>query len=287
MKEALRVAFVTPEISPFAKSGKVADFAAVLPKFLFAAGVGISLVVPRYRTPEVDLLEPISIPPDLAVPMGADKVKASVFGAERGGYRIFFIDHPRYFLRDQIYGPANGEYLDNDERFIFFDRAALELLRRMDPPVDIIHCHDWPAALVPVFLQTHYREEASFQRTASVLTIHNASDQGEFPPESLSWTGLNWDIFNRPKLALNGRFNFLKAGIAHSDVVSVTNAAQERALLDPKHSHGLSELLRNRGASFIRVGGGENLGSWEDVAREYIELYERALLAKRGGRSGG
>jgi starch synthase len=283
MIRRLRVVFVTPEVSPFAGSGKLAEFSAVLPERLMDLGVDISLVVPKYRTPEGGLLETAPVPPPLSVPMDGERVKANVFSAERGGAQIYLIDHPKYFLRDRIYGPAGASYLDNDERFIFFSRAVTELLLTFDPPVDVIHCHDWPTALVPVFLKTHYREAPALRRTATVLTLHSAAEQGQFPPESLAWTGLNWNFFNHGQLALNGKFNFLKAGIAYSDLVNATGAAHERSLLSEKHGHGLDGILRHRGEAFTSVPSGADHDSWDGTARGYVALYEKALEFKRGG----
>jgi starch synthase len=283
MTPKLRVAFVTPEVSPFCRSSKLADFSAALPRRLAAHGVDVLLVVPKYGTPESGLLETAPALLSLSVPMDGDRVRAGVFAAQRDGTRIRLIDHPKYFLRDKIYGPAGANYLDNDERFIFFSRAVTELLLTFDPPLDVVHCQDWPTALVPVFLKTHYRDAPALRRTATVLTLHSPAEQGHFPPESLAWTGLNWDFFNRSQLGLNGQFNFLKAGIAYADVVSVTGPAQERALLSEKHGHGLDGILRRRGESFASVPSGTDDDSWDAAARGYIELYERALEIKRGG----
>lgn len=286
MAERLRVAIVTPEVSPFAKAGRLGDFAAGLARRLAVLGADVSLVVPKYRTPEGQLLSSDPVPPPLGVPMDGGLVKASLFAAEDAGVRIYLIDHPKYFLRDKIYGPAGANYLDNDERFIFFSRAAAELLLTFDPPVDIVHCQDWPTALLPVFLKTHYRETSALGRAATILTIHSPADQGEFPPESLAWTGLNWDFFNRGRLDLDGKFNFLKAGIAYSDLVSVAAPADEGALLSETDGGGLGRILRSLGPALVSAPGCGGDGSWDEAARGYIELYAKALESRRGGEHG-
>jgi starch synthase len=286
MSEKLRVAFVTPEFAPYARSGQLADFSAVLPRRLVGLGVDVSLIVPKYRTLEGELLQAEPVPQPLSVPMDGDRVKAGVFAAEDAGLKIFLVDHARYFLRDRIYGPAGAGYLDNDERFVFFSRAVTELLLVFDPPVDIVHCHDWPTALVPVFLKTHYRDAPALKRAGTLLTLHTSADQGEFPPESLAWTGLNWDFFSRGQLTLNGKFNFLKAGIVYSDLVNATNPAHERALRSEEHGHGLDGILRRRGDAFTCVQSGTDPGSWDEAAKGYIRLYEKAMEFKRGGEFG-
>lgn len=260
MAERLRVALVTPEVSPFAGAGRVADYAAGLARRLAARGADVSLIVPKYGTPEGQLLSSVLVQPPLGVPLDGGLVKAGVFAAEEAGVSIYLIDHPRYFLRDKIYGSAGASYLDNDERFVFFSRAAAELLQTFDPPVDVVHCQDWPTALVPVFLKTHYRTSPALGRAATVLTIHTPGEQGEFPPESLAWTGLNWDFFDRRPLDLNGKFNFLKAGMAYSDIVD--------------------------DAAPTAVPGGEDEKSWQETADACVGLYAKALDLKRGGSCG-
>ncbi len=278
----MRVVFVTPEIPPFVRSGRLAELSASLPQRLAGLGVDISVVVPRYRTPEGGLLEAAPAPFSLSVPMNDGAVKAVVFTAERAEVPVYLIDKPKYFLRDKVYGPEGAGYLDNDERFIFFSRAVTELLQKFSPPADVIHCHDWPTALVPVFLKTHYRESAALNRAATLLTIHTAAEQGEFPPESLAWTGLNWDFFNHGRLGLNGRFNFLKAGIAYSDLVNAGGASLGRELLTEDGGHGLDVVLRMRGGAFAGLPDGRDGGSWEEAAKGYVELYKKALKIKRG-----
>ena len=166
--------------------------------------------------------------PDLTVPLGEGKARGRVYRSELGKHDMYFIDSPKYFWREAIYGTGKGEYLDNDERFIFFSRAVLEYLLKAKMPLDVIHCNNWPTALIPVFLNTHYAKRSHFKNVATAFTLHNISYQGEFPPESLALTGLNWDYFNSNQLSLNGKFNFLKAGIMYSDVINTVSSSYKR-----------------------------------------------------------
>ena len=270
MRHRMNVAIVTPEALPFAKSGELADFSAALPKYLASLGLNVSLIMPKYRTPEIESLSTQTVLPELPVPLGGERVKAGVSKAERGYFNIYFIDNPKYFLREKIYGPSTGEYLDNDERFIFFSRAVLEFLLKSKLPLDIIHCHNWPSALVPVFLRTHYQNERYFSRVATVFTLHNVAFQGDFPPESLMLTELNWNYFNPRQLSLNGRFNFLKAGIVYADVVNTVSSAYKQEILSRKHSHGLSEILRGRRSDFSSVRSGIDYEVWNPEKDPYL-----------------
>jgi len=286
MTHPLRVLIVSPEAAPFAVVGGLAGAARDLAAALSRQGVAVSLVLPKYRRPEIESLALVPVLSKLSVPLGGDKVKASVLKAETDFGPVFFVDNPKYFCRHEIYGSANEEYLDNDERFTFFDRAVLEFVLKLKLPVDVIHCHDWPTALVPLFLRTHYARKSHFKDTATVLTVHNPALQGKFPPESLAWTGLNWDYFTSDQLALNGRFNFLKAGLIFSDALNVVREDWKKALLSGKAGRGFEGILQRRSEDLSRIPNGSDETTWETAAKEHLELYAKAIVSKRGGQSG-
>jgi starch synthase len=169
MSKKLRVAIVSAEISPFAGSGKLGDFCSVLPARLSSLGIGISLFLPKYATPGIECLEAVPVVTDLQVPVGPEKTRAGIHEVRGDDYSLYLVDHPKYFLRENVYGTATGDYLDNDERFIFFSRAVVEFLRYTGEPPDVVHCQDWPTALVPVLLKTHYGGDPMFRSTAALL----------------------------------------------------------------------------------------------------------------------
>jgi starch synthase len=270
MSHKLSVIYVTAEFSPLAKSGELADVASTLPKYLSSLGMEVSIFMPKYRNPEIESFPKELVRRDIMVPVGGEKVKASVYKSELGKYDIYFVDNPKYFWRDYIYGPGQGEYLDNDERFIFFNRAVLEFLLKAKIQVDIIHCNSWPTALIPVFLRTHYSQKNKFKSSATVFTLHNVAYQGEFPPETLSLTGLNWNYFNPKQLAFNGKFNFLKAGVIFSDVLNTVSSAYKREIQTEKHSFGLHKILKNRRDVFFSIRNGLDYEIWDPATDPYI-----------------
>ena len=231
----MRVIFISAEVAPFAKSGEMADVASALPKYLSYLGMEVSVFMPKYRRPEIESLPKEIVSSDLHVSLGDVKARARVYKSELGKYDIYFIDNPKYFLRENIYGTGRGEYLDNDERFIFFNRAVLEYLLKAKMFADIIHCNNWPTALIPVLLKTQYASQSQLSNVATVFTLHNISYQGEFPPESLAFTGLNWSYFSPSQLSLNGKFNFLKAGILFSDAFNTVSSSYKREILTKKY----------------------------------------------------
>lgn len=282
----MRVLYVSSEASPFAKFGDLADTARALPAALAKLGVEISLVLPKHRRPKIEALTLEIVLPELVVPLGDDRIKASVYKAEIWGYSVYFIESPKYFWRDEIYGSSKEEYLDNDERFTYFSRAVLEFLLKAKLAVDVIHCNDWPTALIPLFLRTHYAQKSQFKDTATVFSLHSTAHQGDFPPESLALTGLNWDYFTPDQLALNGKFNFLKAGLLFSDMFNGVNTAWRHDLSADDSGPGFENILSRRRDFSYTIRNGTDDRTWELAARKYMELYAKALYIKRGGHSG-
>jgi starch synthase len=270
MDESFRVAFVSAEASPYAKLGEMADVAYSLPKHLSSLGMNVMLFIPKYRRPEIDSLPKELICSSLPVPLGDRKIKAQVFKGEQGKYEIYFIDNPKYFWRDHIYGTGRGQYLDNDERFIFFCRAVLEFMLKSDMKLDIIHCNNWPTALIPVFLKTNQICTRRFKDTATVLTLHNIAYQGEFPPDSLLLTGLNWKYFTPKQFSMNGMFNFLKAGVFFSDVINTVSSSYRKEILTRKHGLGLEQLLNLRKGVFFSIRNGIDYEVWNPETDPFI-----------------
>jgi starch synthase len=270
MEKRLRIAFVSAEVAPYAKIGEMADVANSLPKHLASHGLEVSLFMPLYRRPEIDTLPKELVLSNLQVSLGDRKVKARVFKGEKEKNDIYFIDNPKYFWRDQIYGTGTGQYLDNDERFIFFCRAVLEFLLHNKKHIDIIHCNNWPTSLIPVFLKTHFAHKKQFRQTVTVLTLHNIAYQGEFPPDSLLLTGLNLKYFTSQCLSMNGRFNFLKAGIQFADVLNTVSSSYRQEILSRKHGLGLEKILSRRKDVFFSIRNGIDYEVWNPETDPYI-----------------
>ncbi len=270
MNRKLHVIYVSPEVSPFAKSGEMADVASSLPKYLSYLGMNVSVVMPKYRRSEIESLPKELVLRELLVPLGKKKTKAQVYKSELGKYDIYFVDNPQYFWRENIYGTGKGEYLDNDERFIFFSRAVLEFLLKTKMPVDILHCNSWPTALIPVFLKTHYSKKNLLKKIATVFTLHNITYQGEFPPETLTLTGLNWNYFNPNQLSLNGRFNFLKAGVIFSDVLNTVSSNYKKEIEAKRHGFDLGVILERRKDDFFSIRNGVDYEIWNPETDPFI-----------------
>jgi starch synthase len=270
MGQKTRVIYVSAEVSPFAKSGELADVASSLPKYLASFGMDVSVFMPKYRRPEIESLPKELVKTKILIPVGEGKVKAQVYRSELGRYNIYFIENPKYFWRENIYGTGKGEYLDNDERFIFFSRAVLEFLWKTKMPVDVIHCNNWPTALIPVFLKTHYANRSHFKKVATILTLHNIAYQGEFPAEALSLAGLNWNDLSPRPLDFNGKFNFLRTGLLFSDILNTVSYSYRREILTMKHGFGLKDVLNSRKNVFFSIRNGVDYEIWNPETDPYI-----------------
>ena len=266
----MRVIYVSAEVSPYAKSGELADVASSLPRSPSAMGMDIMVFMPKYRLPEIESLSKELVVKSLSVPMGDQSLKARIYKSELGKYDLYLIDNPKYFMRENIYGTGKGDYLDNDERFIFFNRAVMEFLIEKNIQTDIIHCNNWPTALIPLFLKTHYVNKGIFKNVATVFTLHNITYQGEFPPETLTLTGLNWNYFSPMGLSLNGKFNFLKSGIMFADVINTVSSSYKRQILTAKQGFGLEKILKNRRDEFFSIRNGIDYEIWNPQTDPYI-----------------
>jgi starch synthase len=267
----MRVLYAAAEVAPYAKSGEQADVASSLPRNLASLGLDVQVIMPMVRTMEMDSLVKTLLVPGLSVPLGNGRsVKCRIYHADMKGLSLFIVDNPKYFWREKVYGTGKGEYLDNDERYVLFNRAVLEFVRKHLKGVDVIHCNNWPTALIPLFLKTHYAKDPVLGGIKTVLTLHNIAYQGSFPPDSLSLTGLSWTYLTERDIAQDGQLNFLKAGILNADVLSTVSRSYRREILSVSRGFGLRDVLRKRRASLHSIRNGIDYEFWNPEKDGYI-----------------
>jgi len=266
----MKILLVSSEAIPFAKTGGLADVSGALPKALARLGQDVTLILPKYR--QVDerrfRLEKVSL--DLKVPIGQREERAEVYAAEmEPRYRVLLIRKDSYYDREHLYGSPSGDYEDNAERFIFFCRAVLETARVFIP--DVIHCHDWQSALVPVYLKTLYRSDAGLSRVPSVFTIHNIGYQGLFGHYDLPLTNLGWELFTPQALEFYGKLNFLKGGIVFSDAVTTVSPKYMEEIQSPEFGAGLEGVLRERRRDLCGILNGVDYDDWSPAKDPFIQ----------------
>lgn len=237
------ILFVAAEAVPFAKTGGLADVIGSLPRELVKHGNDIRIIMPQYGIIPEHLrarLEPVC---QFEVSVGWRRQYCGINCCNLEGITYYFVDNEYYFKRERLYG-----FYDDAERFAFFNRAVLEALPQIGFMPQIIHCHDWHAAMVPVLLREKYAGRPEYAAIKTVLTIHNLQYQGIFPPAILGdLLDLNEaELMSEHKLEFFGNVNFLKGGIVYSDAVTTVSKSYAEEILGSEYGEKLDGLLRKR-----------------------------------------
>ena len=255
----MKILFVASEGLPYSKTGGLADVVGALPKALVDLGHDVMVLLPRYRANKT---ESVAIRA-LTIPSGGDKLRFPNIaqGASVGGVKYFFVDDPQYFDREQLYGEKGVDYPDNGERFTEFARSAIEFVKRVWMP-DVIHCHDWQSAMVPVLLRTVYAADTSVDKLPVVFTIHNLGYQGLFAKSVLDQTGLPQSLFSTNSLEYYGQVNFLKGALIYADALTTVSRKYAQEIQTPEYGHGLEGVIRNRAKDLTGILNGVDYAAW-------------------------
>ncbi|MBV9672452.1 MAG: glycogen/starch synthase [Verrucomicrobia bacterium] len=228
----------TCEFAPFAKTGDLGDQIRTLALELTRLGHDITIVMPFFRSVREGSFQTKQAEIEFGINLGSKKVTGDVLETIHDGIQTFFIRRDEYYDRSGIYSGEERPYEDNAERFIFFSKAVIELVNRLPRQPEIIHCHDWTSALVPVFV----RERILPFKT--VLTIHDLTQQGSFWSFDFALTNLPGTFFGASGVEFYGRLNFLKGGILFADAVTMPGEADVAQALTPQHGSGLDKVLQ-------------------------------------------
>ncbi len=236
----MKVLFTVSEIKPFIASGGLGDVAGSLPTTLRKRMVGCRVVAPLYSGIKQEYKDKMKFVTNITVPVAWRRQYCGIFEYHQDGIIYYFLDNEYYFKRDSIYG-----HFDDAERFAFFSRAILEILPVIDFKPDIIHCHDWQTALVPVYYSTMYAKNPWYQNIKTVFTIHNIQYQGKYGTELIDEVvGIPADSAHI--LEYDGCVNFMKGAIETADKVTTVSPSYANEILDPWYSHGLDPILAQR-----------------------------------------
>lgn len=250
------------EMEPYAKAGGLADVIGSLPKALAGLGNHVSVLLPGYQR-ALAALRTEAIGEPMSVVAGAREQAFSLrTGIGKSGVPIYFIVHDGFFGRDGFYGEDGRDYPDNRERFIFFCRAAATVLAR-HLPQDVVHSHDWHAALLPILMRADARLRGIFDRTASVFTIHNLAFQGLLPGNSFPLLGLDRAYFSIEFLEFYGQVNLMKGAVVMADAATTVSPTYARETAgDPAAGFGLEGVLGAKGEGFLGILNGADYSAW-------------------------
>ena len=257
----LRVAILSSEAAPFAKVGGLADVSGALTKALRAEDVDSFLIIPLYDQIDRKLSGDQFID-DLEVEWRGGRPRISVWQSDALKAPTYLIDAPHYFARGKIYGET-----DDFERFAFFCRAAIALLKRLGDAPDIVHCNDWPCGFAPVELRARKQHERIFADTKVLFSIHNIAYHGAFDPSNLWWL----DFANyTDDFMLSGAASALKAGIIAADALSTVSPRYAREIQTSEQGYGLEWLLCARSKRLAGITNGVDYEVWNAATDPHI-----------------
>lgn len=269
----MKILFVSPEISPFAKTGGLADVAQALPKALKAAGHDVISVMPKYSGVS-HLGIPMAHVGTMTVETRNGLHGAGICRSENGGVPTLFIENEGYFHRDGMYGRGEWNYPDNLDRFVFFCKAAVEACRCVDFAPDIIHCNDWQTAALPVLFKLvylDYRQDPFFaHRPKVVFSIHNIAYQGLFPEDQWPTLSIPRNYFSND-FEFYGQINLMKSAIIHADAVHTVSETYAWEIQHTEFGFGLQGVLQQRKGSLQGILNGADYSEWSPEKDPYTE----------------
>ncbi len=261
----MKIAEVSPEIIPYAKTGGLADVAGTLPLYLEKFEHEVTMFMPFYKSVKNSDIDIKLVDVTFDVLIGDNEYKVTLWKSIHHGSKnivVYFIQRDEYYDRDALYGTESGDYPDNSERFIFFSRAVIETIKRLDLTIDLIHCHDWQTALIPVYLKTLYSSDNKLSSIKSILTIHNLAYQGMFWHADMTLTGLDMSLFNWQHLEHWGKVNFLKGGIVFADAVTTVSQKYAEEIKTAEFGCGLEDVIREYENKLYGIINGVDYSEW-------------------------
>jgi starch synthase len=275
---SVSILMVGSEALPFSKTGGLADVLGALPLALGELGHRVTLVTPKYRgvrahgtarTIQVSGIGGAVADTPVIEQSLAENVKAVL------------VDRPEFYDRDSLYG-TGSDYPDNPRRFAFLCRAALEYAIQSGEAFDILHAHDWQAALAPVYLRTRYAAEPRLTGMTSIFTIHNLAYQGNFPPDWLGPLQLGIEMMSIDALEFWGRISLLKGGILFSEAITTVSPTYAREIQTVEHGAGFEGVLGTRAADLHGILNGIDTDRWDPRRDPFLpEPYDEHSLQKK------
>jgi starch synthase len=274
----MKILMVSSEAVPWAKTGGLADMVSALSINLAKLGHEVKIIIPRYYSIDRGSLK--LVPGAMGTPMGGIEEWSAIYTTDMPGTtkknpgQVRFIDHEIFFGRDGIYGNSTEtDFIGNPRRFIFFCRAAFQLCRKIGWYPDILHAHDWPSAVAPVYLKFAEKVPGSvpgFEKTVSILTIHNLGYQGIYHKDNFDYAGLGWDVFYNAGFEDWNMLNMLKAGLYSADKINTVSPNYAEETKTQAHGFRLDGVLRYRSADYSGILNGIDRDVWNPEKDKYI-----------------
>jgi len=274
----MKILYIAAEMVPYAKEGGLADVAGALPGALEKAGMDIKCIIPgyasidreKYKITKCKNFKPI------AIHYKGDDLKATLSKGKlpNSNVDVYFLDNDFFFGRDGIYNdPETKEgYDDNAERFVFFMRALMELVRQMEWKPDVVHLNDHQTALIAVYLQRMYADDPFFKDVKSLFSIHNLGYQGIYPKEIMWFATFDLsEYYPMSPFEFFDQVNFMKIGITFADVINtVSKTYAEEIITTAEYGFGLQGVLRSRKEDLYGIVNGIDYSVWNPESDDLI-----------------
>lgn len=275
----MRIVFATAEVSPIAKTGGLGDVCGSLPKALQKLGHDVVVFMPYYRQArqwfEKNGGSVHQVMPTANVQWAGWSAEATFLRATLPGTDIplYLVANDYFFERPQIYATREDGFDDFFHRYTFFCRAVIEGCERLGIAPDILHCHDWHTALLPVYLHSGLRGSDTFRHTRSVFTIHNLNYQGIASRDAFALTGLHQRYWAPDALEHFGELNPMKAGILFADQVTTVSPNYAHEIQTSQFGAGLDGVLRLMSHKVTGILNGIDVDEWDPATDPLIPAH--------------
>ncbi|HWQ89244.1 MAG TPA: glycogen synthase GlgA [Desulfitobacteriaceae bacterium] len=265
----MRVVFAITEADPFLKTGGLGDVGGSLPAALQKQGADVRVFLPKYSLIPERFRREFKHLTHFSVPIAWRRQYCGLEEMTYQGVHYYFIDNEYYFDRPSAY-----ENFDKAEQYAFFSRAVLESLVYLPGfQPDIIHCHDWQTALIPLMLKEFYNQEPLYFPLKTVFTIHNLKYQGIFAPEVLSdIIGLGRNLFTEDKLEFFGAVNYMKTALLYADRITTVSPTYAQEIQTPAYGEKLDGILHQRRDSLQGILNGIDYNIYNPNQDPYLAV---------------
>ncbi|MDF9832307.1 starch synthase [Ereboglobus sp. PH5-5] len=268
----MKIVQVASELFPYVKTGGLADAAGSLSATLAKHGHQVCVFLPGYRAvldhPDASGAERLL---RLKIEMGDVFMSGEVrVFSPRPNQKIYLICRDELFDRKGVYGNGERDYEDNYHRYIFFCKGVVETLRQLNLQADIVHAHDWQAAMLPLLLRYTERRTATALALKTVFTIHNIAFQGLYPMRSFYRTNLPDELKGVDGLEYYGQMNFLKGGILFADQVTTVSPRYAQEIQTPEFGCGLDGVIATRAEDIVGLINGIDTTVWNPATDAHI-----------------
>ena len=280
MAKGYNVLFVSSEVYPYSKTGGLADVSNSLPQALNSLGNEVRIITPKYGQLDERRLQIHEIKrlKDLTVNVYGKarkfSIKSSFIHGKNTKAQIYLLENQDYFKNKGIYQNirTKKDFPNNDERYLFFCKAVLEILEILQWKPDIIHCNDWQTGLIPALLKTVYKNNTHIKDIKTIFTIHNLAYQGNFPKSSFKKNNLPDSVFTEKGGNHYGKFSYLKSALNYADkITTVSKKYAQEIRSDKDYSCGMEEVLNRRKRDLDGILNGIDYSVWNPNVDKIIK----------------